>query len=206
MQAVVIIVSIVGILIIGWALNKVNHIVFSKIKRKYNGLQFRFLERFTSVVILVMTIISCFAVFGGIGRVWSTLLGGTAIFTAVIAFVAQDVVKDILAGLMISVYKPFEIGNRVELENGITGIIKDITMRHVVLLTIDTQMVIIPNSKLNTMLIKNYSYHSDIRSAIFNFNIAYGSDVEKAMQIIKVCVYESELRHQGIHLRLFHSL
>ncbi|MBR4554303.1 MAG: mechanosensitive ion channel [Ruminococcus sp.] len=193
MQAIVIAVSIVCILVIAWGLNRVNHVVFIKIRKKYNGLQFRFLERFTTVVIIVMAVIFCFAVFGGMDKVWSTLLGGTAIFTGVVAFVAQDVIKDILAGLMISIYKPFEIGNRIELENGICGIIKDITMRHVVMLTIDTQMIIIPNSRLNSMVLKNYSYHSALRSAIFNFRVAYGTDLEKAMNIIRIAVIESEL-------------
>lgn len=193
LNTVLIIAAILGIIVVAWVMIKVNHAIFARVKKKYNGLQFRFLERVNTVMIVILAVILCFSVFGGISRVWSTLLGGTAIFTAVIVYAAQDVIKDILSGLMISIYKPFEIGNRVELENGVVGIIKDITMRHVVLLTIDTQMVVIPNSKLNSMCIKNFSYHTSTRSAMFNFNVAYGSDVEKAMKVIRNCVMESEL-------------
>ena len=192
-KTALIIVSILGILIGSWILNKINHLVFSKVKKKYNGLQFRFLERVVSVLIAILAVILCFSVFGGVSRVWSTLLGGTAVISAVLVFAAQDVIKDILSGTMISIYKPFEIGNRVELENGIVGIIKDITMRHVVLLTIDTQVVIIPNSKLNSMCLKNFSYLTETRSAMFNFHVAYKTDVELAMKVIREAIIESEL-------------
>jgi len=181
-----------GILILIWLFRKLNHIVFSRVQKKQPGLHLLFFERINSTFILIVGIIMAFSVFGGIDSVWKTMLGGTAIFSAVIAFAAQDVIKDILAGLMISIYKPFEVGNRIELDDGTAGIVKDITMRHVVLNGIDSQVWVIPNSKLNAMKIKNYSYHAMHKAAQFQFNIAYGSDVENAMAIIKNCVEESK--------------
>ena len=112
-------------------------------------------------------------------------------------FAAQDVIKDVLGGMMISIYKPFEIGNRIELGDGTIGIIQDITMRHVVLACMEMQKVIIPNSRLNAMCIKNYSYHTNYRSAKFSFHIAYGSDVDKAIRVIKQAVKESQYSIPG---------
>jgi gamma-glutamylcysteine synthetase len=59
-----------------------------------------------------------FSLFGGLDEMWKMMLGGTAIVSAIVAIAAQDVIDDILAGMMISLYKPFEIGNRIELEDG----------------------------------------------------------------------------------------
>lgn len=98
---------------------------------------------------------------------------------------------------MITLYKPFEIGNRVELEDGTTGIVKDITMRHVVLQALDTQVVIVPNSKLNVMRIRNYSYHMNIRSNQFEFQVSYDTDVEKAISVIRQAVIDSPLTIPG---------
>ena len=64
-------------------------------------------------------------------------------------------------------------------------------MRHVVIVTLENQRVIIPNSKLNAMSIRNYSYHTNYRAAQFSFHIAYGSDVEKVMNIIRQTVKAS---------------
>ena len=111
--------------------------------------------------------------------------------SGVLIFAAQDIIKDVLGGLMISIFKPFEIGNRVELEDGTAGIVRDINMRHVVLQLLDTQVVVIPNSKLNTMSVRNYSYLETYRSALFRFYIGYDSDVEKAIQVIRDAIIAS---------------
>ena len=182
---------VVVIIILMWVLMRVNRILFREIRKQQEGLHLLFFERINKSFILISGTILALSGFGGLGSVWKTFLGGTAIISAVLAFAAQDVIKDVLGGLMISIYKPFEIGNRVELENGTTGIIQDITMRHVVIVTLENQRVIIPNSKLNAMIIRNYSYHTTNRSAQFSFHIAYGSDVEKAMNVIRQTVKAS---------------
>ncbi len=194
---VVSLIAFILVLALTWVLTRVNHMVFKGLQKKKEGLHLLLFERITSAVILVAGTILAFSVFGGLTSVWKTLLGGTAIASAVLAFAAQDAIKDILAGLMISLYKPFEIGNRVEFEDGTVGIIKDITMRHIVVQGMDSQRVIIPNSKVNAMCVKNYSYHADHRSAPFTFHIAYGSDVEKAMAVIRQAVMDSEYTIPG---------
>lgn len=188
---------IAGVGILVWLLLQVNHYIFQRIQKKRKGIEVIFFERVNSVLLVVAGVIFVLSLFGEIKSVWKTILGGTAIISAVLAFAAQDVIKDILAGLMISVYKPFEIGNRIELEDGTAGIVMDITMRHVVLQLLDTQVLTVPNSLLNSMKIKNYSYHSSYRAKEFTFSIAYGSDVEKAQRIVQQAVMESKYTIPG---------
>lgn len=186
----VLIILVVTVLVI-WGLMRLNRFIFKRIQKRHEGLHLLFFQRVCSATILIGGVIFVFSLLGGMDSVWKTLLGGTAIVSAVLAFAAQDVVKDILAGLMISLHKPFEIGNRIELEDGTVGIVKDMTMRHVVILGMDTQYYVIPNSTMSTMKIRNFSYHVRSRSANFNFYIAYGSDVEQAMQVIKNAIIGS---------------
>ena len=180
-----------------WVPFRVNRIVFERIKKKQRGIHIVFFERINKAIILIGGTILALSGFGGLGSIWKTFLGGTAIISAVLAFAAQDVIKDVLAGLMISIYKPFEIGNRIELENGVAGIVVDITMRHVVLAGVETQKLIIPNSRINSMNLRNYSYHSTNRAAQFKFHIAYGSDVEKAIRVIRKAIMDSEYTIPG---------
>ena len=192
--------QIIGLAVVAglvWVLLRINRVVFRNIQKKREGLHLRFFERILTAGILIGGIILAFSVFGGVGSVWKTLLGGTAIASAVLAFAAQDVIKDILAGLMISIYKPFEIGNRIELEDGTAGIVSDITMRHIVIRTMDTQRLVIPNSKMNAMAIRNNSYETKTRAAQFRFYIAYGSDVERAMEAVRQAVIASEYSIPG---------
>ena len=191
-----VIVLLITLLVI-IVLIRINKAVFEKLQTKKHYLHFVFFERLVSIVIVLFSCVIGFSFFSGIDNLWRSLLGGTAVISAVIIFAAQDIVKDILAGLMLSIYRPFEIGNRITLEDGNSGVVRDITMRHVVVHTWGSQELIIPNSKLNTMSIINDSYHEDYKAFQISFHISYTSDVEKAIEVVKKEVMESEYTVPG---------
>ena len=165
--------------------------VFSKRLGMGNKIQFRFFENiFRSAVILIAIfwVITSTVVTESFGKI---LFQGTAIIGAIIGFAAQPVISDLICGFMLSASKPFDIGDRLELDEGISGVVKDITVRHVVIRGIDKTDVIIPNSKLNGMSITNMTRHNTIRSMRFRFPVAYGSDIDAAMTVIRKAVEES---------------
>jgi small-conductance mechanosensitive channel len=179
-------------LIFAWVLTLINGKVFNQIQTKKKGLHLSFFKRIVNIIIFVAVIIITISAFDSKKSLWQTLLGGTAILSAVLVFAAQDTIKDILAGLMISIHKPFEVGNRIMLEDGTCGVVEDMTMRHVVLVNIDTVRIVIPNSKINEMKITNYSYNSSYKSVHFRFSIGHDSDVDLAKRVILRAIEESE--------------
>ena len=127
-----------------------------------------------------------------------TLFQGTAVLAAIAGFAAQNILSDILSGLMISTTKPFEIGDRIELvDNKVSGIVKDLTLRHVVLQSVDTQMYVIPNSKMNSQQIKNLSWHTETRSVDFKFQVSYDADPDHAKAVIRQAVMDSPISVPG---------
>ncbi|MBR0147413.1 MAG: mechanosensitive ion channel [Eubacterium sp.] len=56
----------------------------------------------------------------------------------------------------------------------------------------DTIDIIIPNSKINACVVTNMSHNTKIRSVHFRFDVAYGTDIEKAMAVIRQAVMDSE--------------
>ena len=187
----------IGALILVWLLMVLKSLLFKKIRARRDDLKLRFFEHCSSAVIVVFGIILSFSAFGGASYIWKSLLGGTAFVSAVVVFMAQDVIKDILAGLMISMYQPFEIGDRIQLEDGTAGVVEDVTMRHTVLARMDTVRMIIPNRRLADMMLNNYSYNIDCRSAMFTFDIAYPSDVEFARRLIRQEIMDCEYTIPG---------
>ncbi len=175
--------------------------VFRKRLKSDNKIQVRLVENvFRGAVIIIAALFVVMSVeeTASIGRV---LFQGTAVLTAVIGFAAQPVISDIICGFIISSGKPFDLGDRIELEDGTRGVVKDITMRHVVLRKMDTIDVIIPNSKMNSMTITNMSRNTEYRSINFRFSVAYGTDIEKAMEVISNAVKESEYTVPGYNIR-----
>ena len=174
-----------------WLLLRLNKVLFRNLQKTKGGLHLIFFERVMQVVIVVACVIITISAFGGMDTLWKTVLGGTAITSAVIAFAAQDVIRDLLAGLMISLNKPFEVGNRIELEDGTGGIVEDMNARQIVLRGIDTIRYIVPNSRAAAMRLTNYSYLREDRSYYFKFFVGYDSDMQLVKNVIAMAVEES---------------
>ena len=158
---------------------------------KRGGINGRFVEsiaRFILIFLAVQWVVMSSTITQSFGRV---LFQGTTVIAAIAGFAAQPVIADMICGLMISATKPFDIGDRIELEDGTGGIVMDITLRHVTLQDIDTVVRVIPNSRLNGMKITNMSYHMPVRSVHMRFNVAYTADVDQAMRVIGRAVEES---------------
>ena len=162
-----------------------------RLMEKRGNINLRFVEsvaRFIVIFLAVQWVIMSSPITQSFGRV---LFQGTTVVAAIAGFAAQPVIADLICGLMISAARPFDIGDRIELEDGTAGIVKDITMRHVTLQDIDTVVRVIPNSRLNSMKIANMSAGLPCRSVHMRFNVAYSADVEQAMGVIGRAVEES---------------
>lgn len=168
-----------------------NRFVKKKLKDKKN-IQIRFTQNIIRTLIILIAVIWVLVSSTATTDIGKVLFQGTAIIGAVAGLAAQPVLGDLFSGLALSFNKPFEIGDRIELDNGIRGVVMDITPRHVVLRTIDTIDVIVPNSKINSCLITNMSHNTKIRSVHMRFNVAYGTDIDKAMNVLRDAVIESD--------------
>ena len=191
---VLIILVMLLYILIAWGCIKISGKIFRRIERKQGRkIHWEFAESIVKLVIIVLFVV---IPLGG-DQIGSSILGSAAVLAAVVGFAAQDVIKDVLSGLQISLHKPFDLGDRIELEDGTSGTVESITMRHVVLVIIDTVRLIVPNSKLNSATIRNYSYEDVPKSAEFSFPVHYNTDIEKAKQIIFDAVKESPVSIPG---------
>ena len=171
--------------------------VTSRLLDKWKNINAWFVEsivRFVLILLAVEWVVMSSPLTSTLGRV---LFQGTAIIGAIAGFAAQPVISDIICGLMMSANRPFDLGDRIELEDGTAGIVTDISLRHVVIVGLDTAKIIIPNSKLNAMKITNMSYKTHLRSILFRFNVAYDSDVDRAMTVIREAVMSSPYSTPG---------
>ena len=91
-------------------------LLFNRVVKKNNNLHTRFLIQMIRLVIIVGAIIN------GVGVVSDSISLGTLFFrssalaVAIIGFAAQPVIADLISGYLISINKPFEIGDRIEVE------------------------------------------------------------------------------------------
>ena len=158
---------------------------------KFDGINARFTERvirFVIIFIAAMWVIMSNDITKSFG---SSLFQGTAVLAAIAGFAAQPILSNMFCGFMISTTKPFNIGDRIELDDGTAGIVKDITIRHVVLQGIDTLKIVIPNSEINNRRITNLSHMTRTRSIHFRFQVGLNTNADDAKRIIREAIEES---------------
>ena len=114
----------------------------------------------------------------------TALLAGSGLVVLTIGLAAQESLGNAFSGLFISMFKPFEVGDRVHLTKAdITGFIEDITIRHTVIRTFMNSRIIVPNSVMNKELIENSNFCNPRASNFIDVIITYDSDVETACDL-----------------------
>ena len=183
--------SIAVAVVVVFLLLKAEKKIAGKWIAKYDGINARYTEkiiRFLIIFIAAMWVIMSSKITQSFG---SSLFQGTAVLAAIAGFAAKPVLSDMFCGIMISTTKPFNIGDRIDLNDGTSGIVKDITIRHVVLQGIDTLKIVIPNSEINSKVITNLSKHAGRRSIHFRFVVGLNSRSDQVKRVIREAVQDS---------------
>ncbi len=95
----------------------------------------------------------------------------------------QDVFKDVISGFVLLFGKTIKVGDVVEVE-GIIGRVTDIDFRVSRVVTRDDIDMLIPNSKLVSEKVINWSFNNELTRFHVKIGVAYGSDVERIRDIL----------------------
>lgn len=164
----------------------VNHCYKKKNKNTKQLLFKKFVHNIIMAIIYVVGFSIALSTIPQLSTLSSTILAGSGILALALSLSAQESLNNIISGLFITLFKPFEVGDRVTLVNeGITGNIEDITLRHTIIRTFTNTRIVIPNSVINKDVIENSDIINKTASSFMDVDVAYNSDIEKAMQIIE---------------------
>lgn len=110
------------------------------------------------------------------------VIAGLGVTGVVLGFALQESISNIFSGLLLALNNPFGIGDYVLL-GSIEGTVTGMDAISVTLLSGDNKKITISNKIVLADAIINYSA-SDIRRVDMAVSVAYGSDLEKAKDII----------------------
>ena len=106
----------------------------------------------------------------------------------VIAFALQDSLGNFASGILILVFKPFDVGDTVEVA-GVLGKVQSMNLLAVLIQTLDNKAVIVPNNQVWGSAITNVT-GSSTRRVDMMFGIGYGDNIEQAQGILEDIVSE----------------
>lgn len=117
-----------------------------------------------------------------------TLIGGTVAVS--VGFAVKDLVASFVAGIMIMVDRPFQVGDRVNF-GGQYGDITAIGLRSVRLQTLDDNTVTIPNNKFLNEITSNANYGALDMQVVMDFHIGADQDILRAREIVSEAAVSS---------------
>ena len=118
----------------------------------------------------------------GLTQMAATVLGGTGLIGLVLGIAFRDIAENFLASVLISVQRPFAIGDLIEVE-GNTGIVQSVTARGTLLMTPEGNHVQIPNSSVYKSIILNVTANPNLRCD-FMVGIDYADPTAHAQEVI----------------------
>lgn len=109
------------------------------------------------------------------------VLTGAGVLTIAAGFAFQDILQNLLAGILLLFRQPFRGGDQIKVGD-VTGTVEEINIRETVIITFDGRRILIPNAKVYTDVIQVQTAHETIRSN-FVVGIAYEADMAAARRI-----------------------
>ena len=123
----------------------------------------KLLQNFISIIVYILVI--AFIVGFIFNKPITSILVSTGIFATVIGFAMKDLLADLINGISLSIERPYNIGDWVELENGTyLGKVIDIKWRTTRIMSRNDSMIVVPNNRCGNMIIHNFSKPEEIYS------------------------------------------
>ena len=141
------VIGVVVILVVFFILAKIvkRTIIRTAERLKLDGNLTSLLARISNITLIIFGFVTAL---GTLGVNVSALVAGLGLTGFALGYAMKDTISNLLSGVLILLYRPFEIGNRIKV-SGYEGIVISIDLRYT---SLDSEgnKVLIPNSKLFT--------------------------------------------------------
>jgi small-conductance mechanosensitive channel len=128
-----------------------------------------------------------------IGLKLTVLIAGSAALLVGVGLGLQQTFNDVISGIILLSERSIKVGDILEIDSDIVKI-QSIGLRTSKGLNRDEISIIIPNSLITTNKVINWSHQSKHTRFKINIGVAYGSDVDLVIKVLK----ESALEHNEI--------
>lgn len=151
----------------------------SSLELKVDPTRYTFLKHFIVGTIYVLGAIAIIYTIPSLRSLSVSLLAGAGVIAVIAGFASQQTFANIISGIFIVIFKPFRVGDRVEITDK-TGIVEDITLRHTVIRDYKNRRIVIPNAIISNEQIVNSNLTDEHMCQWIDFGISYDSDIDLA--------------------------
>lgn len=117
----------------------------------------------------------------GLTQLALTVVGGTGLVGLAVGIAFRDITENFLASIFLSMQRPFETGDLVEV-SGVIGYVQQLNVRTTILMALDGNLVQIPNASVYKSNLRNFTTNSNRRDE-FDVGIGYDDAISEAQEI-----------------------
>jgi len=181
----------VGILVIFYFITRVLRKAMDKALRASKLNISRLLRRMiVGTVSNVMMLLGLLIALSQLGISLGPLLAGLGVAGFIVGFALQDTLANFASGMMILLYRPYDVGDLVDV-SGVFGKVDKMSLVSTTILTLDNQTLVVPNKTIWGDVIKNVTAQ-DVRRVDMLFGISYSDDIPKAEKVLAGILTEHE--------------
>jgi small-conductance mechanosensitive channel len=119
----------------------------------------------------------------GLTQLALTVVGGTGLIGLAVGIAFRDITENFLASIFLSMQRPFETGDLVEV-TGVMGYVQQLDVRTTILMTLDGNLVQIPNASVYKSNLRNFTTNCNRRED-FVVGIGYDDSINEAQEIAR---------------------
>lgn len=119
---------------------------------------------------------------GQMGVSLAPVLAGLGVAGFIIGFALQDTLGNFASGMMILIYRPFDVGDMIK-TGSVTGNVRSMNLVTTTVLTIDHQTLVIPNNKIWGDVINNLTAQT-LRRVDMLFGVGYSENTARVDAVL----------------------
>lgn len=131
----------------------------------------------------IIVVAGTFAALGSIGIDFTSFALIAGALSVGIGFGLQAIVSNFVSGLILLFEGTLRVGDYIELDSGLCGVVKEINTRATLVTTNDSVDVVVPNSELVTTKLTNWTLRETVARIRVPFGVAYHSDKELVREL-----------------------
>ena len=161
-----------------------------KLTKRPNYIGYKLLNNVLIIILYIVGAIVAVRQVPALSTAVTAILAGSGILAVALGFAAQESVGNLVSGVFLSIFRPFDVGDRIQIRaQDITGYIEDITLRHTVIRTILGTRLIVPNSVMSSAVVENTNFAEGEPTRNFvDVQVSYGSDLSLAKRLMEEVV------------------
>lgn len=170
------IITMLMIILFGIALSWFLRHLLVRLKKRQQFAKSPVVYTLSRILHYIIIIAAVFAALGTIGLDFTNFALIAGALSVGIGFGLQSIVNNFVSGLILLFEGSLRVGDYIELDSGLRGVVKEINTRATVINTNDSVDVVVPNSEFVTSQLTNWTLRESMARLRIDFGVAYGSD------------------------------